>query len=71
MTTILERMREELVRRNYAANTIYTYSKIAVEFQRYVAKPGSVILLPAILIPPLTLGLLFLECFQTISSPHE
>jgi integrase/recombinase XerD len=39
VTTILERMREELVRRNYAANTIYTYSKIAVEFQRYVAKP--------------------------------
>jgi hypothetical protein len=34
VTTILERMREELVRRNYAANTIYTYTKIAVEFQR-------------------------------------
>ena len=39
MTTILERMREELVRRNYASNTIYTYTKIAVEFQRYVGKP--------------------------------
>ena len=39
MTTILERMREELVRRNYAANTIYTYTKIVVEFERYVGKP--------------------------------
>src|SRR3712207_3869 len=32
-------MREELVRRNYAANTIYTYTKIVAKFERYVVKP--------------------------------
>ena len=39
MTTLLERMREELVRRNYAANTIHTYLRIILDFQVYTRKP--------------------------------
>ncbi|HYO80984.1 MAG TPA: phage integrase N-terminal SAM-like domain-containing protein [Bryobacteraceae bacterium] len=39
MTTILERMREKLVRRNYAANTIHSYRRILLDFERYVSKP--------------------------------
>lgn len=39
MTTILERMREELVRRNYAANTIHSYLRIVLDFEGYITKP--------------------------------
>jgi site-specific recombinase XerD len=35
---LLERMRQELVRRNYAANTIYSYLQIAKEFQQHTGK---------------------------------
>ena len=35
----LERMREELVRRNYAANTIDSYLRIVKDFQEYAHKP--------------------------------
>lgn len=38
MTTLLERMREELVRRNYAANTIHTYLRIILDFEAYTGK---------------------------------
>jgi hypothetical protein len=39
VTTILERMREELVRRNYAENTIRSYLRIVLDFEGYVSKP--------------------------------
>ena len=39
MTKLLERMREELVRRNYAANTIDSYLRIVNDFQQYTEKP--------------------------------
>ena len=39
MTKLLERMREELVRRNYAANTIHSYLRIVNDFQQYAEKP--------------------------------
>src|SRR5689334_21117805 len=32
-------MREELVRRNYAANTIHSYLRIVNDFQQYAEKP--------------------------------
>jgi site-specific recombinase XerD len=38
VTTLLERMREELVRRNYAANTIHTYLRIILDFEAYTGK---------------------------------
>src|SRR5215471_17631885 len=38
MTQLLERMREELVRRNYAENTIRSYLRIIRDFQRYGGK---------------------------------
>jgi len=39
VTKLLERMREELVRRNYAANTICSYLRIVEDFQQYARKP--------------------------------
>jgi integrase/recombinase XerD len=39
VTTFLERMREELVRRNYAADTIRTYMRIILDFEAYTVKP--------------------------------
>ena len=38
MTTLLERMRDELVRRNHAANTIHTYLRIILDFESYTGK---------------------------------
>ena len=38
MTKLPERMREELVRRNYAESTIHSYLRIIRDFQRYVGK---------------------------------
>ena len=38
MTTLLERMREELVRRNYAANTIHTDLRVILDFEAYTGK---------------------------------
>ena len=39
MTQLLERMREELVRRNYAQNTIQTYLRVVEDFRQYADKP--------------------------------
>jgi integrase len=39
VTKLLERMRGELVRRNYAANTIHSYLRIVKDFQEYAHKP--------------------------------
>ena len=39
MITLLERMREELVQRNYSATTIRSYIRIVLEFEGYVSKP--------------------------------
>jgi integrase/recombinase XerD len=39
MNTFQERMRDELVRRNYAANTIRTYLRIVQEFGAYTEQP--------------------------------
>ena len=39
MTKLLERMREELVRRNYAQNTIQTYLRVVEDFRQYADKP--------------------------------
>ncbi|HYM07389.1 MAG TPA: tyrosine-type recombinase/integrase [Terriglobales bacterium] len=38
MTKFLERMREELVRRNYAASTISSYLRIVEDFHQYAGK---------------------------------
>ncbi len=38
MTTLIQRMREELVRRNYAETTIRSYLQIVEDFRRYVNK---------------------------------
>jgi site-specific recombinase XerD len=38
VTKFLERMREELVRRNYAESTIRSYMRIVKEFQQYAGK---------------------------------
>lgn len=38
MTKFLERMREELVRRNYAESTIRSYMRIVKEFHQYASK---------------------------------
>ena len=39
MNTLMQRMREELVRRNYAATTIHSYTKAVEHFQRHINKP--------------------------------
>ena len=39
MTTLMQRMREELVRRNYAATTIRSYLKAVEHFQEHVNAP--------------------------------
>jgi len=39
VTQLLERMREELVRRNYAQNTIQTYLRVVEDFRQYADKP--------------------------------
>jgi site-specific recombinase XerD len=39
VTTLIERMREELVRRNYAATTIHSYLKAAEHFRQHVDSP--------------------------------
>ena len=39
MTILIERMREELVRRNYAATTINSYLKAVEHFRSPVRKP--------------------------------
>jgi integrase/recombinase XerD len=38
VTKFLERMREELVRRNYAENTIHSYLRIIEDFHEYAGK---------------------------------
>jgi integrase/recombinase XerD len=38
VTKLLERMREELVRRNYAKSTIHSYLRIVRDFQQYTGK---------------------------------
>ena len=39
MTILIQRMREELVRRNYATTTIYSYTKAVEHFERHVDIP--------------------------------
>ena len=39
MTTLIERMRQELIRRNYAAATIQSYLKAIEHFQKHVSSP--------------------------------
>lgn len=39
MTTLIQRMREELVRRNYAATTIQSYLKAVEHFREYINSP--------------------------------
>jgi hypothetical protein len=39
VTTLIQRMREELVRRNYAATTIRSYLKAVEHFQEYINAP--------------------------------
>lgn len=39
MTTLIERMRQELVRRNYAATTIQSYIKAVEHFEQHIATP--------------------------------
>lgn len=39
MTTLIERMRQELVRRNYAATTIQSYIKAVEHFQQHIHTP--------------------------------
>jgi integrase/recombinase XerD len=39
VTTLIQRMREELVRRNYAATTIHSYLKAVEHFQQHIDKP--------------------------------
>jgi integrase/recombinase XerD len=38
VTRLIEKMREELVRRNYAPNTIHTYERIVEDFRQFVGK---------------------------------
>ena len=38
MTNLIERMREELVRRNYAQTTIRTYLRVVEEFRKFIGK---------------------------------
>jgi stalled ribosome rescue protein Dom34 len=37
--TLIERMRQELVRRNYAATTIQSYIKAVEHFQQHISMP--------------------------------
>jgi len=39
VTTLIERMRQELIRRNYAATTIQSYLKAVEHFQKHVSSP--------------------------------
>ncbi len=39
MTTLIERMRQELVRRNYAATTIQSYVRAVEHFQQHICTP--------------------------------
>lgn len=39
MITLIERMRQELVRRNYAATTIRSYIKAVEHFQQHISMP--------------------------------
>ena len=39
MTPLIQRMREELVRRNYATTTIQSYLKAVEHFQEYISAP--------------------------------
>jgi integrase/recombinase XerD len=39
VNTLMQRMREELVRRNYGATTIHSYTKAVEHFQRHINKP--------------------------------
>lgn len=39
MTTLMQRMREELIRRNYAGTTIHSYLKAVEHFQQHVNRP--------------------------------
>lgn len=39
MTTLIERMRQELVRRNYAATTIRSYLKAVEHFRQHISVP--------------------------------
>ena len=39
MTTLIQRMREELVRRNYAATTIQSYLKAVEHFREHINAP--------------------------------
>ena len=39
MITLIERMRQELVRRNYAATTIQSYIKAVEHFQQHISMP--------------------------------
>src|ERR1019366_9083407 len=39
VTTLIQRMREELVRRNYAATTIQSYLKAVEHFREYINAP--------------------------------
>lgn len=39
MTTLIQRMREELVRRNYSPSTIQTYLQAVEAFQQHIGKP--------------------------------
>ena len=38
-TTLIEQMREELIRRNYAETTIYSYTRAVRHFAHHIAKP--------------------------------
>ncbi len=39
MTTLIERMRQELVRRNYAATTMQSYIKAVEHFEQHISTP--------------------------------
>jgi site-specific recombinase XerD len=39
VNTLIQRMWEELVRRNYAATTIHSYTIAVEHFQRHINKP--------------------------------
>ena len=39
MNILIQRMREELVRRNYAATTIHSHTKVVEHFQQHIDKP--------------------------------
>jgi site-specific recombinase XerD len=39
VTILIERMRQELIRRNYAATTIHSYIKAVEHFQQHISVP--------------------------------